>query len=290
MSNYVFLVPDAGFANHSYLNHTTTADSNVFRWGASWARQLTRNPRAAGADLPVRQRTLALGQEALTHETVLHRAASAVQQAASEAGHGGVVGLLMGHGGGFPHACARSTAPEHSCPPYWTEGVRRGTGNARFSVQLAPAGHLNVTTLHLAAIRRARRAACPTNLELSTIEQMGQWFRQHGVARVDLYACNLGTGTDGRALLNALHNLWGVPLRGMRGSVALLDLEVTTTDNSGSERRTRYGLRVELDDGRMSPIYTDAIPADPYWYRSINSGDDLFFLDAPESRSCAPYR
>lgn len=262
MSKYVFLIATPAFADHPHLGHPTSLDGPAFRYGSRWANQVAGNRNGPeGAQVEVR--ALEVGPAPVTHEGILVRAVEAVQGAARAAGPGGVVGLLLGHGGALGHACARPTAPLNQCPPYWSTATRRGMGNARFAVQLAPAGHLNVTQVHLEVIREMRRMACTPPLELRVIEQMGEAFRTHGTRRVDLYACNLGAMAGG-TLLDDLHNLWGTPVRGARGTVALRLLETRQGDRS----RQHCELRVEVVSGRSSPWYTNRIPAEEFWYLS----------------------
>lgn len=107
-------------------------------------------------------------------------------------------------------------------------------------------------------IREMRLRGRARPLELRIIESIGNSLRAHRVSRVDFYSCEMGQGGSDGLFLDNLHNLWGVPLRGMKGTVVLHDR---------GEGQQRYGLKVKAR-GRTSPMYRDQIPSDEWWYSS----------------------
>ncbi|MBZ0121521.1 MAG: hypothetical protein K8H88_31285 [Sandaracinaceae bacterium] len=196
---------------------------------------------------------------------------AAVRQAATFAERGGVVALLLG-GHGDAQIDTTST---------W--------------VDLAPARHLRVT---VEAVERAAAAAASSasDLESTALQDYGDALRYGGrrarrgsaapapigIARVDLYACHLGVGTEGQRMLDALSALWGVTVRGLAGYMGICGVteargpSATVGDPFMLVTPPRRGQnRATCPEGvtRATPnVFVDRLPGE---------GDRVFGTDTP---------
>jgi hypothetical protein len=198
--SFVFLVAPAQFARgrHSgqslnfnvrwrYAEQVDSADG--YRTWPETAR--TREPvRVARVPLPHRFE--------FVHESVDDRrqVASCTLlgfRDAAERSERGEIGVMLGHGGDF---------------------------GGQLGIELAPAEAVIVNTellRYLSTPRDTRSATEARTVEANFFEDVGAVLRAGGVRRVDFYTCNLGVGDAGQALLDAIHQHWQIPVRGLQG-------------------------------------------------------------------------
>lgn len=107
-------------------------------------------------------------------------------------------------------------------------GVCVGHGlaaNNQAWVDLAPVQLLRVSVEWLEVhwrLRSMNPRPYPPSMESEAFDAIGAALSSRPRAqRVDLYSCSVGETTAGQALLDWLHYLWGVPVRGLRGELEL---------------------------------------------------------------------
>ncbi len=219
------------------------ADAGLLRQNRAWAEQLDASDgRLTPDDGPTRadrsQEVLLVRiHPAPAGEEMLASTLEGYREAARWAGPRNAIGILVGHGDA---ATVSATA--------W--------------VDLAPSRHLRVTLEMLLQIRS--RPAADLTGEQNTVVRIGEALRRERIGRVDLLTCSTGYGGLGQRLLDELHAVWRVRVRGLRGNLA------STTDQRG------VGMWVEAPTfGCATPprpdpshVYYDRIPDDSEWTSS----------------------
>ncbi len=127
---------------------------------------------------------------------------SGYARAAGWAGPGGQIGVALGHG-------------DASATSAWAD--------------LAPMGTLRVDSSLLENLwhwtQLAPEDRPPRPWEEEAVDLIGQILRADDrrlrVDRVDLYTCSVGQSPFGQDLLDWLHTLWRVPVRGLRGPLVI---------------------------------------------------------------------
>lgn len=135
-------------------------------------------------------------------------------------------------------------------------------------VDLAPVGALRVDRRFFEAYAQVRGGGASSR-GLSRREQlfeaMGEVLREGGrVRQVDLYSCSVGLGPHGRAVLDWIHHLWRIPVRGLRGELVVDGHDFSPAVVPRLEVRHPPGSR-----GARVARFVDRLITDPsLWTRS----------------------